>query len=165
MIFYMFFPTKIPLVTQIHSLRINQIPVNNLSAGDHCSISLSQFNLVKKGSLLLTQFDTLCQNKQNRIIADITIYHPTPIKLGCVSAISVHSIIIETKLTGFLSKISPNQEIVELPKELLPKERARIIGVPTKEFIFDCELNSSFFRSLYGIYSREYRVHWKNCRH
>jgi len=131
---------------QIQSMRRNEQDLNQLPAGDHGCLSISKFPEVKIGSILFTKDDLITKYKQSNIIADITNYHHSALKIGSAGIISNQSINIEIKLSQFLSKISLSEDnkILRDPIEISPKERARVIAIPNKEFIFDCENNCKY---------------------
>jgi len=140
--------------TEINSIHVHHNPVDTAVAGEHTvGLSLTNFNLIRRGYILTTPHDPITQYSQKQIIAQIMVINFT-IKPNSVGILSTHSETIEAKFTELkmLTRTkSSKKETILSPTELKRNEQAHVTLTPTRPFLLDIHWNNSYLSYFTGF--------------
>jgi len=113
----------------ITSIRVHQCPIEKVSAGEHCVGMSIENQLPKRGTLFLSKHDLILQSPQEKVIAEIMVFHGrNSIKIGAYAVVAVHSISLLMQLSSFLwsrRKIKPEENTKDIKQEENPKDKTR----------------------------------------
>jgi len=130
--------------TQIQSIEINHHPYKQAFAGDYnVGLSLTNYELITRGTLLMTPHDPINHHIQKDIIAEIYHARKTEIKLSAVAVVAIQAMTIEMRISALLNSQPFNSNKIQNinPKVISHREKAQIQLTSNQNFILDISMN------------------------